>query len=73
LSAKPVLRAGAPRRLFSGDGVGTRLSLPNIVERFYAVAADGQRFVVVKGNGTGTSEAVIAEGLLSRVATERPR
>ena len=46
---KPTFRASSPRRLFGGEVVGARLSVQNVVERSYAVAPDGQRFVVVKG------------------------
>jgi Tol biopolymer transport system component len=62
----PTLRVGKPRLLFSGEAVGTRLSLPTMIDRFYGVAPDGQRFVVVKGNGTGTSEIVLADGAFAR-------
>ena len=64
VGTKPEFRVGTPFRLFSGAGVGTRLSLPNKVESFYDVAPDGQRFVVVRGVRTGTSEIVVADGLL---------
>jgi Tol biopolymer transport system component len=67
VATKPTLRVGKPRRLFDGEAVGTRLSLPTMVDRFYGVAPDGQRFVVVKGNGTGTSEIVLADGAFARV------
>jgi len=70
IAADPTLRAGSPRCLFSGDAVGMRLTLANKIERFYAVAPDGRRFVVVKGNDTGRSDVVLAEGALTRVASE---
>lgn len=66
VATKPTLRVGKARRLFGGEAVGTRLSLPTMVDRFYGVAPDGQRFVVVKGNGTGTSEIVLADGAFAR-------
>jgi Tol biopolymer transport system component len=62
---KPTFRASTPRRLFGGEVVGTRLSGPSLIDRAYGVAPDGQRFVVVKGHGTGTSEVVLADGALS--------
>ncbi len=70
--ANPTLRTGTPRRLFSGDALETRLALVNQIERFYDVAPDGRRFVVVKGNGTGKSDVVLAEGALTRVPPGRP-
>jgi eukaryotic-like serine/threonine-protein kinase len=74
VTTKPTFRASTPRRLFGGEAVGTRLSLPTMVDRFYGVAPDGRRFVVVKGNGTGTSEIVLADGALARAGGggERP-
>jgi hypothetical protein len=66
VSLEPGFRVGAPHRLFSGEAVGTRLSLPTRIESFFDVAPDGRRFVVVQGVGMGTSDVVVAEGLLSR-------
>jgi hypothetical protein len=71
--ANPTLRAGPARRLFSGDTLGMKLTGGNIVERFYAVAADGRRFVVVKGHDHGTSDVVLAEGALTRAVPEGRR
>ena len=70
---KPTLRVGKARRLFGGEAVGTRLSLPTMVDRFYGVAPNGQRFVVVKGNGTGTSEIVLADGAFARTGAGSER
>jgi len=62
VSTSPSLHGGTPHVLFSAATLGTKLSLPGIIERSYDVAADGRRFVVVKGRGTGTSDVVLAEG-----------
>jgi Tol biopolymer transport system component len=70
IAAVPTLRAGAPRRLFSGDTVGTRLLTAYKIERFFAPAPDGRHFVVVKGNGTGKNDVILAEGALTRVPPE---
>jgi Tol biopolymer transport system component len=70
---KPTFRASTPRRLFGGEALGTRLSGPNVVDRSYAVAPDGQRFVIVKGHGTGTSEVVLADGAIARAGGENLR
>jgi hypothetical protein len=66
LATAPTLRAGAPRLLFHGETVGTRLAISDKIERFYDVAPDGRRFVVARGNGTGRSDVVLADGALSR-------
>jgi Tol biopolymer transport system component len=66
VSSKPSFTVGAPRRLFSGEAVGTRLSLPTRIESFFDVAPDGRRFVVVQGVGMGTSDIVVAEGVFPR-------
>jgi Tol biopolymer transport system component len=58
------VRVGVPKKLFSGADVGTRLSQRRLVEGFYDVAPDGERFVVVKGVREGTNELVLTEGLL---------
>jgi len=64
VSVSPTFQVKAPHRLFAGEAVGTRLTLPTRIESFYDVAPDGQRFVVVRGVGMGTSDVVLAEGLL---------
>jgi serine/threonine-protein kinase len=66
VATEPPLRAGAPRRLFSGAAVGTNLTAPVAIERRYDVGADGRRFVVVRGNGTGSNDVVLADGALTR-------
>jgi dipeptidyl aminopeptidase/acylaminoacyl peptidase len=71
--ATPALRAGTPRRAFSGDALGTRLSVPTMLERRYAVFPDGRRFVVVRGNGAGTSDVVLVDGLLARAGPDARR
>jgi accessory colonization factor AcfC len=69
VSLEPGFRVGAPHRLFSGEAVGTRLSLPTRIESFFDVAPDGSRFVVVQGVGMGTSDVVVAEGVLPRAGS----
>ena len=64
-ATRPEVRVGAPRLLFSGEALGTRLSVPRHIERMYAVAPDGNRFVVVKGTRMGTTDLVLAEGALA--------
>jgi eukaryotic-like serine/threonine-protein kinase len=66
----PALRAGQPRRLFSGDALGTRFSVPTKLERRYSAFPDGRRFAVVRGIGAGTSDVVLADGLLTHAASE---
>ena len=66
LTTTPTLRAGVAHRLFSGDAVGTRLIIPEKIERFYGIAPDGKRFVVSRGDGMGKSDVVLAEGALTR-------
>jgi Tol biopolymer transport system component len=66
VSLKPAVRVGAPHRLFSGEAIGTRLSLPTRIESFFDAAPDGRRFIVVQGVGMGTSDVVLAEGVLPR-------
>ena len=61
----PVLKAGRPQRLFDGKTVGMQLVRPRYLEAFYTVAPDGRSFMVVKGQGMGTSDVVIADGLLA--------
>jgi hypothetical protein len=56
-----------PRR--GGRDIGTQLTRPRYLEAFYDVAPDGRSFVVVKGHGAGTSDVVVAEGLLASTAT----
>jgi len=74
VSLKPAFRVGAPHRLFSGEAIGTRLSLPTRIESFFDVAPDGRRFIVVQGVGMGTSEVVVAEGVLPRAGgAQTPR
>ena len=69
VTTKPEVRVDAPRILFSEQSVGTRLSLPRHMESFYDVGPDGERFVIAKGMGEGTSELVLTEGLLSHGET----
>jgi Tol biopolymer transport system component len=71
VSTKSAFRVGAPHQLFSGATIGTRLSLPTRIESFFDIAPDGRRFVVVQGVGMGTSDVVVAEGLLPRAGNDR--
>ncbi len=73
VTLRPSFRAGTPRRLFAGDAVGTKLTAPALIERFYGTAPDGQRFVVVKGNETGSSEIVLAEGAFAPSRSDTPQ
>jgi Tol biopolymer transport system component len=68
ITLQPTLQAGRPQRLFGGKDVGTQLTRPRYLEAFYDVTPDGQSFVVVKGHGAGTSDVVIADGILARGA-----
>lgn len=72
VTLQPVLQAGRPQRLFGGRDVGTQLTRPRFLERFYDVTPDGRSFVVVRGHGTGTSDVVVADGVLTSSATGRP-
>jgi serine/threonine-protein kinase len=65
VTLQPSLQAGRPQRLFGGRDVGTQLTRPRFLERFFDVAPDGRSFVVVKGHDTGTSDVVVADGLLA--------
>ena len=58
---RAACRSAAPR-CSRAEAVGTRLTTPSVIERIYAPAPDGRRFVVVKGNGMGTSEVVLMDG-----------
>jgi hypothetical protein len=69
VTRQPVLQAGPPQRLFGGRDIGTQLTRPRYLEAFYDVAPDGRSFVVVKGHGAGTSDVVVADGLLASTAT----
>ena len=66
VAVQPQFRVGVPHRLFGGGDVGTSLSLPRYIERFYDVAPDGLRFAVVRGVAMGTSDVVLAEGAFAR-------
>nr|MBA3296338.1 PD40 domain-containing protein [Acidobacteriota bacterium] len=68
VTLRPMLQAGRPQRLFGGRDVGTQLTRPRYLEAFYDVARDGRSFVVVKGHGAGTSDVVVADGLLTSAA-----
>ena len=69
VTLQPVLQAGRPQRLFGGLDVGTQMTRPRFLERFFDVAPDGRSFVVVKGHDTGTSDVVVADGVLTSSAT----
>ena len=69
VTLQPVLQAGRPQRLFGGRDVGTQLTRPRFLERFFDVAPDGRSFVVVKGHDTGTNNVVVADGVLTTSAT----
>jgi eukaryotic-like serine/threonine-protein kinase len=68
VSLEPRFRSGTPRRLFAGDAVGLNLVATErgLIERLYDVAPDGRRFVVVRGLGRGTSDLVLADGVVAR-------
>jgi Tol biopolymer transport system component len=67
VTLRPEVRIGSPRRLFSGEDIGTNLSIGAAkVDVNYDVAPDGKRFVVVRGTRMGTSEVVLVEGELTR-------
>jgi len=68
VTLRPTLQAGRPQRLFGGKDVGTQLTRQRYLEAFYDVAPDGRSFVVVKGHGAGTSDVVVADGLLTSAA-----
>ena len=68
VTLQPTLQTGRPQRLFGGRDVGTLLTRPRYLEAFYDVAPDGRSFVVVKGHGAGTSDVVVADGVLGRGA-----
>ena len=62
VETEPGFVAGAPKLLFRGDDVGTDLMAVVIQNRrLYDVAPDGERFVVVRGAGQGTSEMILVE------------
>ena len=65
VTLEPALKAGRPQQLFAGKTVGTQLVRPRYLEAFYTVAPDGRSFVVVKGQGMGTSDVVVADGLIA--------
>lgn len=67
------VQVGAAQRLFSGSAAGSRLIEPTYVERHYAVAPDGRRFLLVKGSGQGRSELVLADGDWRRASTSDGR
>jgi hypothetical protein len=68
MTLQPALQAGRPQRLFGGKDLGTLLIRPRFLEAFYDIAPDGSSFIVVKGHGIGTSDVVIADGLLAHRA-----
>jgi serine/threonine-protein kinase len=69
----PAFRVGPPHRLFGGPDVRTVLSVPTLIPRFYDVTPDGRRFIVVQGNGMGSSDVVLMDGAWMRVAATRGR
>jgi Tol biopolymer transport system component len=73
IAGKPAFRVGTPHRLFGGGDVGTSLSLPRYLERFYDVAPDGRRFAVVRGVAMGTSDVVLADGAITRARVGNER
>ncbi|MGH9365425.1 MAG: protein kinase domain-containing protein [Thermoanaerobaculia bacterium] len=66
VAIQPQFRVGVPHRLFGGGDVGTSLSLPRYIERFYGAAPDGRRFAVVRGVAMGTSDVVLVDGAFAR-------
>jgi hypothetical protein len=66
ISTRGEVEIGAPQKLFGADDFGTQLFVPRVLKRFYGIAPDGTRFVVVKGVRMATSALVLSEGELGR-------
>jgi Tol biopolymer transport system component len=58
VETEPIFRADIPRKLFTGEQVGTQLTIFTQVS-MYDVAPDGQRFVVVQPVGKKPSISVV--------------
>ena len=57
---EPEFGAGSPRKLFSGDDLGTNLDSPhNYYGSVYDVGPRGLRFIVIQGSWRGRSEVVL--------------
>ena len=73
ITTEPTFEHGVPERLFSGADVGTHLRPPmNRWSRYYDVAPDGQRFVVVQGVLAGRNDVVLVRNWAAELELPKP-
>ena len=64
---------GTPRRLFSGDDIGTLLQGElTIYELPYDVSPDGQKFLMVQGEARGRNEVVLVQNWFAELEARVP-
>jgi Tol biopolymer transport system component len=59
IKTSPSIQVGKPQRLFTGSNVNARLLMGAAVVTTYDVSADGQRFVVIQQEDTGSEPGTI--------------